>query len=215
MLLHGLEHGGAEVSGGLHNVHAGSREGGELGGSSALAAGDDGASVAHASAGGSGGAGDETHDGLVGVAVLSDPVGGVLLGLAADLADHDDALGLGVVGEALQAVNEVGAVERVASDADAGGLAETHSGGLGDGLVSQSARAGHHSDLSLLVNVSRHDADLALLGLDNAGAVRADQSTLGLLVKGVLDLGKNRCKNDFSSETGVQLEMQINSRRAQ
>jgi hypothetical protein len=38
------------------------------------------------------------------------------------------------------------------------------------------------------VDVSRHDTDLALLGLDDAGAVRADQSTLGLLAKGILDL---------------------------
>ena len=34
------------------------------------------------------------------------------------------AFGLGVVQEQLQAVDEVGAVDRVAADADAGGLAE-------------------------------------------------------------------------------------------
>jgi hypothetical protein len=46
------------------------------------------------------------------------------LGVAADLADHDDALGLGVLQEQSEAVDEVGAVDRIAADADAGRLAE-------------------------------------------------------------------------------------------
>ena len=188
MLLHGLQHGGAEVCRGLDDVHARSGERRELGRRGALAAGDDGAGVAHASTGRGGGAGDEADDGLVGVAVLADPVGGVLLGLAAYLADHDDALGLGVVGEALQTVDEVGAVERVSTDAHAGGLAQAHGGGLCDGLVGQGAGAGHHADLSLGVDVPRHDADLALVRLDDAGAVGADQSALGLTVESILHL---------------------------
>ena len=51
-------------------------------------------------------------------------LGAVFLGGAADLADHDDGLGLGVGQEHLQHVDEVGAVDRVAADADAGRLAE-------------------------------------------------------------------------------------------
>ena len=47
-----------------------------------------------------------------------------LLGLASDLSDHDDALGVGVVEEHVEAVQEVGAVERVATDADAQGLTQ-------------------------------------------------------------------------------------------
>ena len=47
-----------------------------------------------------------------------------------NLANHDDPLRLRVVHEALQAVNEVGAVERVAADAHAGGLAQSYGGGL-------------------------------------------------------------------------------------
>ena len=48
----------------------------------------------------------------------------LLLGLAADLADHDDRLGLVVGQEELEHVDEVGAVDRIAADADRGGLAE-------------------------------------------------------------------------------------------
>ena len=48
----------------------------------------------------------------------------VLLGVAADLADHQHGVGLRVGRELLQHVDEVGAVDRIAADADAGGLAE-------------------------------------------------------------------------------------------
>lgn len=50
--------------------------------------------------------------------------------LTPDLANHDDPLRLRIVHEALQAVDKVGAVERVASDTHAGRLAESHSSGL-------------------------------------------------------------------------------------
>ena len=48
----------------------------------------------------------------------------VLLGRAADLADEDDRLGLGVGGEELQDVEERRPDDRVAADPDAGRLAE-------------------------------------------------------------------------------------------
>jgi hypothetical protein len=101
--------------------------------------------------------------------------GGFFFGAAADLADHDDAFGLRVFVEQLQAVDEVEAVDRVAADADAGRLAQAHFGGLLDRFVGQRARARHDADLARLVDVARHDADLALARGDDAGAVRADQ----------------------------------------
>ena len=54
--------------------------------------------------------------------------GGLLLGAAADLADHDDGLGLRVVVEHLEHVEVRGAVDRIAADADAGALAEAELG---------------------------------------------------------------------------------------
>ena len=65
---------------------------------------------------------------------------------AADLADHHDALGLSVLLEGLETVDEVGARQRVAADAEAGGLAETEAGELPDGLVGQGSGAGDHAD---------------------------------------------------------------------
>lgn len=103
--------------------------------------------------------------------VAADPVGCHLLVLASDLSDHHDALRLGVLHEALQHVNEVGAIERVTTDAHHRGLAQTRAGGLVHGLVRERARAGHDADLAVGMDVAGHDSDLALVGLDDAGAV--------------------------------------------
>src|SRR3546814_2585926 len=65
-----------------------------------------------------------------------------LLGRAADLADHDDTLGLGIGKEGVQAVDEIGAVHRIAADADAGGLTQASGRGLRHRFVCKRARAG-------------------------------------------------------------------------
>src|SRR5690606_24864717 len=141
------------------------------------AAGDDGAGVTHAPTGRRRHAGDEADDRLLPLRGLVEG-GGFLFGGAADFADHDDALRLVVGEEQLQAVDEVGAVHRVAADADAGGLAEPRGRGLRDRLVGQRARAGDDADLAALVDVPGHDADLALIRRDDAGAVGPDQARL-------------------------------------
>lgn len=94
--------------------------------------------------------------------MLSQVLGGLLLGNTANLSDHDDSLGLGIFKEHFQAVDEVGAIEGIASDADAQSLAEADLGGLVDSLVGQGAGTRDDSDDSLLVNVSGHDANFAL-----------------------------------------------------
>lgn len=49
--------------------------------------------------------------------VLFQVLGRIFLGVASDLSDQDDALGLGVLQENLQAVDEVCSVEGIATDA--------------------------------------------------------------------------------------------------
>lgn len=172
----------AQTSGGALDNDASVLESGNLGVGAALAAGDDGTGVAHTAAGGSGDAGDEADDGLAavdGVGLLEE-LGGVLLSGAANLANHDDAVGLLVLDEDLEAVDEVCAAEGVAADADDEGLAEAGLGGLVDGLVGQGAGAGDDADAAALVDEAGHDADLALAGGDDAGAVGADEAGLGL-----------------------------------
>ncbi len=71
-------------------------------------------------------------------------LGRILFGAAADLADHDDRLCLRVGQEHFQHLDEVGALDRVAPDADGCGLAQSLVGGLEHGLVGQ--RAGARQD---------------------------------------------------------------------
>src|SRR6202000_638326 len=106
--------------------------------------------------------------------VFADEFGRFFFRAAADFADHDDAFGLRIVLEQLQAVDEVQAVDRVAADADAGGLAQAFVGGLEHGFIGQRARTRHDADLARLVDMTGHDADLRLAGGDDAGAVRPD-----------------------------------------
>ena len=76
----------------------------------------------------------------------------------------------------LQAIDVSRADDRIAADADAGRLPEAEASELPDGFVGQRARSADDADCAGLVNVARHDADLALAGGDDAGTVRADQA---------------------------------------
>ncbi len=61
----------------------------------------------------------------------------------------------------LKHVDEFGALDRIAADTDAGGLAEAFGGGLKHRFIGERAGARDDADLAGLVNVARHDADLA------------------------------------------------------
>ena len=60
-----------------------------------------------------------------------------------------------------------------AARTDAEGLAEADGGRLADGLVGQGAGARDDANVAGAVDVAGHDANLALVGLDDAGAVGA------------------------------------------
>ena len=93
--------------------------------------------------------------------VARQELGGVDFALAADLADHDDLLRSPVGQEHLQHLDEVGALHRIAADADAGALAQPHRCGLRHRLIGQRAGARHDADAAAAMDVARHDADLA------------------------------------------------------
>ena len=82
----------AHVGRALHDVHAGGGQRRHLLGRRAFAAGDDRAGVAHAASGRRRLARDEADDRLLEVRL--DPGGGLFLGAAADLADHDHGVGV-------------------------------------------------------------------------------------------------------------------------
>ena len=75
--------------------------------------------------------------------MLGDPGCGAFFGVAADLADHDDKVRVGVVFESFQSIDVSGSHNRVAADTDAG--RETQIAQLVHELVGQGARLGHQT----------------------------------------------------------------------
>jgi len=175
-VLHALHHGDTEIGGGLADGRTDSLKSLDLGSCSALTARDDGAGMTHTASWGRGDTGNEGHNRLVLRVVLLEPGGGVLLGGATNLTDHDDTFSAGVGNELLEAVDEIGSVEGIAADADNGGLAQALSGGLVHGLVSQGTGTGDNTDLTGFVDVTGHDADLALAGADDTRAIGSYQT---------------------------------------
>src|SRR5580765_4804764 len=164
----------AHVRRALDHRHAGRSQGLHLLVGGALPARDDRPGVAHPASGRRRLARDEPDHGLPEMPL--DPGRRFLLGAAADLADHDDRARVGVLREQLQHVDERRADERVAADANAGGLAEAKLRQLVNRLVGQRAALRHDAYGSLPTDVPGNDARLALARRDDARAVRPDEA---------------------------------------
>src|ERR1700722_4916131 len=188
----------AEPSWGRRNLDAGRLHGGDLGVSAALAAGDDGAGMAHATARWRGASGDKADHRLLAAALgfVLQKLRGVFFRRAADLTDHDDRFGRFVGEKHFQHFDEVGALYGIAADADRSGLAEPFPRGLEHRLVSQRAGARDDADLPGLENVAGHDADLAFARGHDARAVRPDQARFRAAQR-ALDLDHVAHRNAF------------------
>src|SRR5215208_707799 len=163
-----------EVHRALRHAHPRVVERLDLLGRRSRGAGNDRAGVPHPAPRRGGLAGDEADDRL-GHLLLHEARGLLLVG-AADLAHHRHGARIRVLLERLQAVDEVGAVDRVAADADAGRLADAGAGQLEDDLVSERARAADDAHRPRGADVPRDDADLRLARRDEPRAVRADEA---------------------------------------
>src|SRR5580658_4878381 len=188
----------AEPSRRRRDLDAGRLHGGDLGVGAALAAGDDGAGMAHAPAGRRGAPGDEADYGLLPAALgfVLQKLRGVFFRRAADLADHDECFGRFVGQKHFQHFDEVGALDRIAADADRGGLAEPFPRGLEHRLVGQRAGSRDDADLAGLKDIAGHDADLTFAGGHDAGAIRTDQARFGAAQR-TLDLDHVAHRNAF------------------
>src|SRR3546814_16801224 len=93
--------------------------------------------------------------------------------------EHDDRRGGFVGEEKLQHIDEVGAVRRIAADADGSGLSKARSGGLVDRLIGERARTADDADRALGEDVARHDTVIAFVGSKTAWEVRHDQPPIG------------------------------------
>ncbi|ENN89595.1 hypothetical protein RHSP_59733 [Rhizobium freirei PRF 81] len=154
--------------------------------------------MAHRAAGRCRAAGDEADHRLLAALLgfVLEELCRVFFGRTADLADHDDRLGFVVGKEHFQDVDEFGALDRVAADADSRRLAETFIGGLEHGFIGQRAGTRENADGALLEDGARHDADLAFVRGQNARAVRPDQARLRL-DQTILDLDHVGDRNAF------------------
>src|SRR3954452_23955835 len=139
-------------------------------------AGDDGSRVTHGLALWCREPGDVPDHGLGDVGL--DELGSALLGIATDLADHDDGVGLRVVLEGAQTVDVRRADDGVAADADTG--RETDVAELVHHLVGQGARLADQAEAARLRDVSRNDARVGRARRDDAGAVRTDDAGCAL-----------------------------------
>src|SRR6185503_9299890 len=144
-----------------------------LGGSS-FSTGDDRARVPHTTSGRRGLASYECYDRFRHVLLCERRC--LFLRRATDLADHHDAYRLIIFLEQSQRIDVRRAHDRIATDTDRRGLPEAERSQLTDSLVRQRSGARDDADVSLAMNVSRHDSDLALAGRDDARTVWTNQA---------------------------------------
>src|SRR5258707_6559572 len=161
--------GGTHFRGRVHGGDAGSFECGEFRCRRTLSARHDGTRMTHAFAGRRRDSRDVGNHGFAYALANKRRCG--LFVAAADLAHHHDALGLWVIFEQRQDIDEVHAAHGVAAYSDAGALAQSIVGGLEYRLVGQGPRARDDADSPLFMNEARHDADLACFRRNDARPV--------------------------------------------
>ena len=177
LFLEEFDHRLADVGDGIRDGDACCVEGCNLVRCCALAAGDDRACMTHALARRRLTAGNERRDRLI-LQILLDPLCGFLLCRAADLTDDEDGVGVGVVLEELERIDEVCALDGVAADADGGRLTDARIRELECRLIGEGSGARDESDVAGLADRAGRDAELGLLGGEKTGAVRPDEAGL-------------------------------------
>src|SRR5262249_20613218 len=106
-------------------------------------------------------------------------------------------------------VDVLQAVHRVAADADRARLADAELGELADGFISERARARHHADAPLLVDVARHDADLDLARRDHARAVRPNELRGAVLLAHAVAHLDHVAHRDALGDTDDEVEVRL------
>lgn len=145
----------------LHS-NTGVLQSGDLRVGTTLTTADDGTGVTHTATRRGTDTSDEADRGLVVLVVGLDELGSILLGTTTNLTNHDDTLGLGVLEEDAQAVDEVGTGEGVTTNTNNERLTKTSLGGLVHSLVGQSTGTRDDTNATALVDETRHDTNLTL-----------------------------------------------------
>src|SRR5262245_11485293 len=123
----------------LHHTNTGCLQTFHLFGSCALPTRNDSTGMAHAPSWWCCDPGDETDDRLLDIFLYE--LGCLLLRIATDLADHHDCLGLGILLEQRQHIDEACAINWIAADADAGCFTQPKRRELMHGFIGESSAA--------------------------------------------------------------------------
>src|SRR5207253_8931383 len=138
-----------------------------------------------------------------------DPPRACLLGIAADLTDHDHRIGVGVLVEHLHDIDMLQSVDRLAADAYASRLTQPALHQLTHRFVGQRPRARNDSDASLLVYVAGHDADLDFIRRDDPWTVGADEECMFALH--AVTRANHVAHRDAFGNADDQIEIRIHS----
>eukprot|EP01022_Parablepharisma_sp_SALTPOND_P012225 TRINITY_DN1566_c0_g2_i1.p1 TRINITY_DN1566_c0_g2~~TRINITY_DN1566_c0_g2_i1.p1 ORF type:complete len:1815 (-),score=421.25 TRINITY_DN1566_c0_g2_i1:71508-76952(-) len=150
----------------------------EFAGNAAAGFIEDGAGVAEAFAGRGGAAGDKGEKRL-GVTGGGHDLGELFFGAAADFADEHEGAGLHIVFDELETLGKRAAYERIATHADAHGLADAGGAEAGGGLIGEGAGAGEQGDGPGGKDLPGHDADFGLPRHDDARGVGPEKPQTG------------------------------------
>src|SRR2546423_5929086 len=82
-----------------------------------------------------------------------------LFSIAADFTNHDHGFRVGIFVEQLESIDKRSADNRIATDADRGGLSDAALRKLIYSFVGQSSRSGEDTDIPFFVDTTRHDSD--------------------------------------------------------
>src|SRR5690606_24810296 len=171
--------------------------------------GDQGTGVTHAFSGRRCHTSDKANNGL-GHIVFS-PQSRVDFVWTADLANHDNGIGIRIVVEHLEHVDVLQTVDWVATDTDSRGLTQAQFGYLSNGFVCQRAGAADHTDAALAVNVAGHDTDLQLVRSDQTGAVRAQQQGFAVFCAHAVAHFQHVANRDAFGNADNQVQVSFNS----
>src|SRR5215471_6677661 len=175
-------HRGAEVGRSFDGFNAGGVHRGVFVFCGALAPGNDRACMAHAASGRSGLAGDEADDRLLHVGF--DPVGSGLLRIAANFANQNHSMRVGIFVEEFDRIEERSTDNGIAADSDAGGLANAKPRELINRFVSKRAAAADNTYVSVFVDAARHDTNFTFARRNDARTVGADEARLRFVDNG-------------------------------
>jgi hypothetical protein len=155
--------------------------------------------VAHTTAGRRSLPSDEADNWQVSGVVSLEPSSSFFFSLSTNLSNHNNALGLGVNHKSGKAINEVSSIKGITTNTDNGWLTQSVMSGLVNSLVSEGAWARHDTDLTLAVDVARHNTNLALTRLDDTRAVRSNQAGLSLRLHDWFNFDHIESRDTFSN----------------